>query len=68
MIKSFDWNIFVIIGFLGQIMFSMRFILQWIASEKAGQSIIPFSSGYLAWGEVFFSFYMQYIKKIQYLF
>lgn len=43
MIKSFDWNIFVIIGFLGQIMFSMRFILQWIASEKAGQSIIPFS-------------------------
>ena len=39
----FKWDLFMIIGLIGQIMFSMRFIVQWIASEKAGQSIIPFS-------------------------
>ena len=29
------------IGMLGQIMFSMRFIVQWIASEKIKKTIIP---------------------------
>lgn len=29
------------IGFLGQILFSARFIIQWIASERARKSIIP---------------------------
>ena len=29
------------IGFAAQLMFSMRFILQWIASERAKQSIVP---------------------------
>jgi lipid-A-disaccharide synthase-like uncharacterized protein len=28
-------------GFLGQIVFTMRFVVQWIASEKQGKSIIP---------------------------
>lgn len=36
-------NLFVIIGLIGQGMFSMRFIVQWIASEKAGKSVMPFS-------------------------
>lgn len=36
-------NFFLIIGFIGQIMFSTRFLIQWIASEKAKKSIIPFS-------------------------
>lgn len=36
-------NFFMILGFVGQCLFSIRFILQWIASEKAGKSIIPFS-------------------------
>ncbi len=39
----FKWDFVVIIGLIGQAMFSMRFILQWIASERAGKSIIPFS-------------------------
>ncbi len=39
----FKWDFVVIIGLIGQGMFSMRFILQWIASERAGKSIIPFS-------------------------
>lgn len=38
-----DAKSIMIIGFIGQGMFSMRFIVQWIASEKAGKSVIPFS-------------------------
>ena len=29
------------IGFAAQLMFSMRFIIQWIASERAKRSIVP---------------------------
>jgi len=33
--------VWLIIGFTAQLMFSMRFIVQWIASERAKQSIVP---------------------------
>jgi lipid-A-disaccharide synthase-like uncharacterized protein len=33
--------VWLIVGFAAQLMFSMRFILQWIASEKAKRSIVP---------------------------
>ena len=33
--------IWVAVGLLAQLMFSMRFIVQWIASEKARASIVP---------------------------
>ncbi|MFZ1989601.1 MAG: lipid-A-disaccharide synthase N-terminal domain-containing protein [Alphaproteobacteria bacterium] len=29
------------VGFLAQLLFSMRFIVQWIASERARRSIVP---------------------------
>ncbi len=29
------------VGLLGQLMFTGRFIVQWIASEKAGRSVMP---------------------------
>jgi lipid-A-disaccharide synthase-like uncharacterized protein len=35
---EFAW---LCIGFLAQFMFSMRFIIQWIASERARRSIVP---------------------------
>jgi lipid-A-disaccharide synthase-like uncharacterized protein len=28
-------------GFLGQALFSLRFIVQWLASERAGRSVVP---------------------------
>jgi lipid-A-disaccharide synthase-like uncharacterized protein len=28
-------------GFAGQVLFSMRFIVQWLASERAGRSVVP---------------------------
>ncbi len=36
-------DIWLIVGFLGQFLFSMRFIVQWIISEKNKKSIIPVS-------------------------
>ncbi|MGF6907090.1 lipid-A-disaccharide synthase-like uncharacterized protein [Fusobacterium sp. PH5-44] len=38
-----NMNKFMLIGLIGQFMFSMRFLVQWIASEKAKESTIPFS-------------------------
>ncbi|KXS37559.1 MULTISPECIES: lipid-A-disaccharide synthase N-terminal domain-containing protein [Modicisalibacter] len=35
-----EW-IWVAIGFLGQALFSARFLVQWIASERARRSIVP---------------------------
>ena len=29
------------IGFFAQLMFSARFLVQWLASERAGRSIVP---------------------------
>jgi len=34
-------KIWVAIGLIGQAMFSMRFVLQWLASEKQKKSVIP---------------------------
>ena len=39
----FNFDLFMIVGLIGQGMFSIRFIVQWLASEKAGKSVIPFS-------------------------
>ena len=41
-------HIWLAIGFLGQIMFSMRFLVQWLASEKRGESIIPIAFWYFS--------------------
>ena len=43
-------NPFIIVGFLGQILFFGRFVVQWIASEKEGRSFIPESFWYLSLG------------------
>ena len=34
-------QIWLIIGFIGQTIFASRFLVQWVASEKASKSIIP---------------------------
>jgi lipid-A-disaccharide synthase-like uncharacterized protein len=38
----------VIVGFLGQIIFGMRFLIQWISSEKKKESHIPIAFWYLS--------------------
>jgi len=48
----------LILGFLGQALFSMRFLIQWIYSEKHKKSIIPKAFWYfsLAGGITLFSY------------
>lgn len=41
-------NFFLALGFLGQLMFSGRFLVQWIASERKKKSIIPVSFWFLS--------------------
>ena len=41
-------NYWVAIGFLGQLLFGLRFIIQWICSEKKKQSYIPIAFWYLS--------------------
>ena len=36
-----DDAIWILIGFFGQFFFMMRFVVQWLASEKAGRSVVP---------------------------
>ena len=36
------------LGMLGQIFFFSRFLVQWLASEKKGQSVVPVSFWYLS--------------------
>src|SRR5215467_7765756 len=38
-VAQFDW--WVVLGFIAQALFSMRFVVQWIASERAGKSVMP---------------------------
>ena len=39
--QNSDTLIWIIIGFVGQALFSARFIVQWLASERVKRSIIP---------------------------
>jgi lipid-A-disaccharide synthase-like uncharacterized protein len=46
-----DGNLYwYVLGFAGQAFFFSRFLVQWLASERAGRSIIPLSFWYLSLG------------------
>jgi lipid-A-disaccharide synthase-like uncharacterized protein len=34
-------NWWVLLGYAGQSLFAMRFLVQWVASERVGRSVIP---------------------------
>ena len=40
----------LVLGFMGQALFSMRFLIQWIYSEKHKRSIIPTAFWYFSLG------------------
>lgn len=52
---EFTW---VMVGLAGQVMFTMRFLVQWLASERQRRSVIPIAFWYfsLAGGLVLFSY------------
>lgn len=41
-------TVWVAIGLFGQFLFMMRFVTQWIQSERAGQSVVPEVFWYLS--------------------
>ena len=40
----------VLLGYAGQILFTMRFVVQWVASERAGKSVIPMAFWFFSIG------------------
>lgn len=36
-----QWDGWIILGFVAQACFTMRFVVQWLASEKAKKSVMP---------------------------
>lgn len=50
LLKIDDWVEFwwVVLGLSAQIAFASRFLVQWIASERAGRSYIPVAFWYLS--------------------
>lgn len=51
-------TLWIVIGFIGQSLFFMRFFVQWLASEKAGRSVMPHAFWYfsLAGGVTLFAY------------
>lgn len=43
-------TLWLALGFVGQMLFAMRFVLQWLASEQRKQSIVPTSFWYFSIG------------------
>ena len=59
----FNLDFMMLLGLLGLGLFSMRFIVQWIASEKAGKSVVPFSFWLFSLGgSIFLLIYAIYRK------
>ena len=40
----------VMVGLTGQLLFTMRFLVQWVMSERAGRSVIPLAFWYFSMG------------------
>lgn len=36
-----QWDGWIVLGFVAQACFTMRFVVQWLASEKAKKSVMP---------------------------
>lgn len=47
-IDTFGDMVWVGIGLVGQVLFTARFLVQWIASERAGRSVVPVAFWYFS--------------------
>src|SRR5476651_1110643 len=47
-VTNLDW--WVLLGFIAQAFFTARFAVQWIASERAGKSVVPLAFWWLSIG------------------
>jgi len=54
----FDWQPWLLVGFTGNAVFMSRFLVQWVASERKRQSVIPVAFWWLSIaGSVIMSIY-----------
>src|SRR5262245_66090780 len=60
-VAKFQW--WVLLGYIAQIMFTMRFVVQWIASERAGKMVMPIAFWFFSiGGGVLLLVYALYIR------
>ena len=60
--ESRYWTVF---GLLGNLMFGLRFLLQWLHSEKQGRLIVPPVFWHLSfWGSIICLIYALHIDKL----
>jgi len=54
--KLLHLDAWVVFGLLGQLFFTARFVVQWVASERSGRSTVPHAFWYfsLAGGSILF--------------
>lgn len=45
-----QFDAWVLLGFLAQGMFTMRFVVQWVASERARRSVVPVAFWFFSLG------------------
>lgn len=45
-----QFDAWIVLGFIAQGMFTMRFLVQWIASERARRSVIPIAFWFFSLG------------------
>jgi len=45
-----QFDAWVVLGFVAQALFTMRFVVQWIASERARKSVIPIAFWFFSIG------------------
>jgi lipid-A-disaccharide synthase-like uncharacterized protein len=45
-----QFSLWILLGFVAQGMFTMRFLVQWIASEKAKRSVVPVAFWFFSLG------------------
>lgn len=66
--SAWTFTTWTILGLLGQFLFSMRFLIQWIASEKKQESIIPVSFWYFSIaGSIVLLIYSIHIKSLVFI-
>jgi lipid-A-disaccharide synthase-like uncharacterized protein len=47
-VTNLNW--WAVFGMVGQLLFAARFIVQWLASERAGRSVVPLSFWFFSIG------------------
>jgi lipid-A-disaccharide synthase-like uncharacterized protein len=66
---SQQWSLWKVIGYAGNATFFSRFMIQWIASERAGKSIIPVQFWFLSIiGSVILAVYAIHTKDLVVIF